>query len=110
MELYIHKFEAVLVAKGFTQKEGLDYFNTYAPIVGIATIRTLIALAAIYNLEIHQMDVKTIFFNKKLNEKIYMERLKGFIVSGQEHKVCKLVKSLYGLKQALKQWHESLIR
>ena len=65
----------------------------------------LIAIVVLHNLEIHQMDAKTAFLNE-LNKKIYMEQLEGFIVPGQEKKVCRLVKSLYGLKQAPKQWHE----
>jgi hypothetical protein len=102
----IDKFKARLVAKGFTQKDGIDYFDTYAPVARISTIRVLIALASIYKLQIHQMDVKTAFLNGELDEEIYMKQPEGFIVQGQEHKVCKLVKSLYGLKQAPKQWHE----
>ena len=102
----IDKYKARLVAKGFTQKKGLDYFDTYSPVSSITTIRILIALASIHNLFIHQMDVKTTFLNGDLDKKIYMEQPEGFIVKGQEHKVCKLVKSLYGLKQAPKQWHE----
>ena len=66
----------------------------------------LISIAALFNLEIHQMDVKTAFLNGDLNEEIYMEQPEGFVVSGQEKKVCRLVKSFYGLKQAPKQWHE----
>ena len=66
----------------------------------------LIAIAAIHNLEMHQMDVKTAFLNGDLDEEIHMEQPEGFIVPGQEKKVCRLVKSLYGLKQAPKQWHE----
>ena len=66
----------------------------------------LIAIAVIHNLEIHQMDVKTAFSNGDLDEEIYMELPEGFIVPGQEQKVCQLVKSLYGLKQAPMQWHE----
>ena len=69
----IDKFKARLVAKGFKQKEGLDYFDTYAPVARITTIRLLIALASIYKLEIHQMDVKTAFLNGELDEEIYME-------------------------------------
>ncbi|KAK1413803.1 hypothetical protein QVD17_35586 [Tagetes erecta] len=102
----IDKFKARLVIQGFRQKEGLDYFDTYAPVARISTIRLLLALAAIHNLVIHQMDVKTAFLNGDLDEEIYMKQPEGFVMPGQEHKVCKLVKSLYGLKQAPKQWHQ----
>ncbi len=102
----IDKFKARLVAKGFTQRQGIDYFDTYAPVARIATIRLLISLTSIYNLVVHQMDVKTAFLNGELEEEVYMEQPEGFVVPGQEHKVCKLVKSLYGLKQAPKQWHQ----
>ena len=64
--------------------------------------RLLIAIAAIFGLEIHQMDVKTIFLNGELDEEIYIEQSESFNIPAQEHKVCKLVKSLYGLKQAPK--------
>ena len=102
----IDKFKARLVVKGFIQKEGIDYFDTYAPVARISTIRVLIALASIYKLQIHQMDVKTAFLNGELEEEIYMKQPEGFVVQGQEQKVCKLIKSLYGLKQAPKQWHK----
>ncbi|KAK3036736.1 hypothetical protein RJ639_029701 [Escallonia herrerae] len=72
----------------------------------ITYIRILIATAAINNLEIHQIDVKTTFLNGDLNEEIYMEQLEGFVAPDHKRNVCKLVKSLYGLKQAPKQWHE----
>ena len=98
----IHKYKARLVVKGFRQKDGLDYFDTYSPVTRITSIRMLIAIAALYNLKIHQMDVKTAFLNGELNEEIYMEQPEGFSVPGKEKKVCKLVKSLYGLKQAPK--------
>ncbi|GKA17377.1 zinc finger, CCHC-type containing protein [Tanacetum coccineum] len=102
----IDKFKARLVIQGFRQKEGIDYFDTYAPVARITTIRLLLALAAIHNLVIHQMDVKTTFLNGDLDEEVYMKQPEGFVMPGNEHKVCKLVKSLYGLKQAPKQWHQ----
>ncbi|PHT32531.1 TMV resistance protein N [Capsicum baccatum] len=101
----IDKYKARLVVKGFNQKEGLDYFDTYSPVTRITSVRMLIALAAVYDLQIHQIDVKTAFLNGELEEEIYMEQPEGFVVPGKENKVCKLVKSLYGLKQAPKQWH-----
>ena len=102
----LQTFKAKLVAKGFKQKEGIDYFDTYAPVARITSIRVLMALASIFDLYVHQMDVKTAFLNGDLDEEVYMEQPEGFVMSGNEKKVCKLVKSLYGLKQAPKQWHE----
>ena len=98
----IDKYKARLVAKGYKQKEGLEYFDTYSPVMRITSIRMLIAIAALHNLEIHQMDVKTTFLNGDLNEEIYMDQPEGFISLGQKKKVCRLVKSLYGLKKAPK--------
>jgi hypothetical protein len=102
----LQTFKAKLVANGFRQKEGIYYFDTYAPVARIASIRVLLALASIFNLYVHQMDVKTAFLNGDLDEEVYMEQPEGFIMHEHEKKLCKLVKSLYGLKQAPKQWHE----
>ncbi|GJS07785.1 RNA-directed DNA polymerase, eukaryota [Tanacetum coccineum] len=102
----IDKYKARLVIQGFRQKEGIDFFDTYAPVARISTIRLLLALAAIHDLVIHQMDVKTAFLNGDLDEEIYMKQPEGFVMPGHESKVCKLKKSLYGLKQAPKQWHQ----
>ncbi|KAK9158341.1 hypothetical protein Scep_004915 [Stephania cephalantha] len=101
----IDKHKARLVAKGFKQKDGYDLFDTCSPVTRITSKRMLIAIATINNLEIHQMDVKTTFLNGELEEEICMQQSKGFVAPGQEQKVCRLVKSLYGLKQASKQWH-----
>ena len=102
----IDKYKARLVAKGFSQKKDIDYFDTYAHVTRITSIRVFIALTAIHNLHIHQIDVKTAFLNGDMDEEIYMSQPEGCVVPSTEHKVCKLVKALYGLKQAPKQWHE----
>jgi hypothetical protein len=102
----VDKYKARLVAKGFTQKKGEDYFDTYSPVARLITIRMLIALATSHDLLIHQMDVKTAFLNGELDGKIYMKGPDGFVIHGHENIVCRLRKSLYGLKQEPKQWHE----
>ena len=90
----VNKFKARLVAQGFRQKHGVDHFDAYAPVARITTIRLVVAIASSYNLVIHQMDVKTTFLYGDLEEEIYMRQPEGFIMKGQEQKVCKLVKSL----------------
>ncbi|KAF3638365.1 putative phosphoserine aminotransferase, chloroplastic-like [Capsicum annuum] len=82
----IDKYKARLVVKGFKQKKGLDYFDTYSPVTRIMLIRMLIALAAVYDLEIYQMNLKTAFLNGELEEQIYMEQPEGFVVPGKENK------------------------
>ena len=99
----VDKFKARLAVIGCQQVEGVDFFDTYSPVSKITTIRVLIVVTCIFNLQIRQMDVKTAFLNGDLEEEIYMKQPEGFIKSGKENKVCKLVKSLYGLKQAPKQ-------
>ena len=94
----IDKFKARLVAKRFKQETDLDFFDTFSPVTRITSITLLIAIAAIHDLKIHQMDVKTAFLNGDLEEEIYMDQPKGFVEAGQESKVCKLTRSLYGLK------------
>jgi hypothetical protein len=100
------KYKARLVAQVYTQKEGEDFFNTYSLVARLTIIRILLLLAASHDLLVYQMDITTAFLNGELEEEIYMTQFDGFVVKGQEDKVCKLLKSLYGLKQALKQGHE----
>ena len=78
----IDKYKARLVIKGYKQKEGLDYFDTYSLVTRITSIRMVLAIAALRNLEIHQMDVKTAFLNGDLDEEIYMEQPEGFVAPG----------------------------
>lgn len=101
----VERFKARLVAKGFTQKEGIDYKETFSPVSSKDSFRIIMALVAHYDLELHQMDVKTAFLNGDLYEDVYMLQPEGFIENNKEHLVCKLKKSIYGLKQASRQWY-----
>jgi hypothetical protein len=89
------------VAKDFTQREGIDYNETFSPVSCENSFRIIMALAAHYNLELHQMDVKTVFLNGDLEENVYMAQPKGFVVEEKERMRCRLKKSIYRLKQAL---------
>ena len=100
------RYKARLVAKGFSQKAGIDFHDIFSPVVKIVSIRIVLALVALFDLELQQLDVKTAFLHGDLDEEIYMEQPEGFVLKGDEHKVCGLVKSLYGLKLVPKQWYE----
>lgn len=103
------RYKARLVAKDFSQKEGIDYFETYAPVVRYESIRILLAVAAEKNYGIAQFDVKTAFLYGELNEEIFIEQLHGFVNKNQPKAVCKLIKSLYDLKQASRCWNEKFL-
>ena len=93
-------FKARLVVKGYSQHKGIDYQDTFLPVAMLKSIRTLLAVVANFDYEIWQIDVKMAFLNGYLEEDIYMEQPLGFTSSDDDHKVCKLQKSIYGLKQA----------
>ena len=78
----IEKYKVRLVAKGYTQKKGEDFFDTYSSVARLTTIRALLSLAASYGLIVHQMDIKTAFLNGELDEEIYMDQPDGFVVKG----------------------------
>ena len=96
----ISKYKARLVAKGYVQKHGIDFDEVFAPVARVETIRLIIALAASNGWEVHHLNVKTTFLHGELKEDIFVVQPEGFIVEGQEHKVYKLKKVLYGLRQA----------
>lgn len=96
-------YKARLVARGFSQRKGFDYQETYSPVAKITSFRIILAVAAQFDLHIHQMDVKTAFLNGNLNEDIYMSQPDGF---AEGDLVCKLNKSIYGLKQASRMWND----
>lgn len=102
----ISRFKARFVARGFSQEEGIDYSETFSPVLKMTSLRLLLALATLYDYHIHQMDVVTAFLNGTLREDIYISQPDGYIQPGKEHQVCKLLKSLYGLKQAPRIWYE----
>ncbi|KAK3725314.1 hypothetical protein QZH41_002591 [Actinostola sp. cb2023] len=100
--------KARLVAQGYSQKQGVDYDETFSPVVRFESLRTVIALSVKQELKLHQMDVTTAFLNGDLKEEVYMRQPEGFSVKGKEHLVCKLNKSLYGLKQSPRCWNYTL--
>ena len=100
------KFKACLVAKGYSQKQGVDYDEIFSLVVKHTSIRTVLSLVAHFDMELEHMDVKTSFLHGELEETIYMVHPKGFTQHGQELFVCKLKKSLYGLKQSPRQWYK----
>jgi Reverse transcriptase (RNA-dependent DNA polymerase) len=103
----IERYKARLVAKGYQQVEGVDFDEVYAPVSKHATLRTLLAIAAKENLELHQLDIKTAFLNGELEETIYMAQPPGYEEGGAAT-VCRLKKAIYGLRQAPRAWHTRL--
>jgi hypothetical protein len=100
--------KARLVAQGYTQVEGLDYDETYAPVVRLEAIRILLAYACAHNIKLYQMDVKSVFLNVIINELVFVEQPPRFEDDKKPNHVYKLKKVLYGLKQAPRAWYERL--
>ena len=101
----VHIYKARLVAKGFRQVQGVDYDETFSPVAMLKSVRIILAIAAYFDYEIWQMDVKTAFLNGNLTEDVYMMQPEGFVDPTNAGKICKLQKSIYGLKQASRSWN-----
>ena len=104
----VQRYKARLVAKGYSQSEGIDYQEVYSPVARYNSIRSLLAVANVCNWETHQMDVKTAFLQGNLEDEIYMEQPEGFVDEERPDYVCKLNKSIYGLKQAARCWNAAI--
>ncbi|KAK9028101.1 hypothetical protein V6N11_067915 [Hibiscus sabdariffa] len=105
MDGNVQTYKGRLVAKGFRQIHGVNYDETFSPVAMIKSIRILLAVAAFHDYEIWQMDVKTAFLNGKLEEDVYMTQPEGFVTPEDARKVCKLQRSIYGLKQVSRSWN-----
>ena len=96
------------MAKGYNQLEGIDYDETYAPVAIIKAIHIFLVYAAHMNIKVHQMDVKSAFLNRELKEEVYLQQPPGFESQEFPNHYYKLEKAVYGLKQALRAWYETL--
>ena len=99
------RFKARLVAKGYTQKEGIDFKKVFSPVVIHALITVILAITAVQDMELDQLDVKTSFLHGRLEKEILMSQPEGYVFPGKEYHVCQLKKSLYELKQSSRQWY-----
>lgn len=106
----IIKHKARLVAKGYVQKKGVDFDEVFAPVTRLETVRLLLALSAKNGWEAHHLDVKSAFLNGELLEEVYVTQPEGFVKKGKENKVYRLLKALYGLRQAPRAWYAKLNR
>ena len=96
-------YKARLVAKGYTQRKGIDFMRTFSLVSSKDSFRLIMELLAHFDLELHQMDVKTAFLNGDLSEEVYMLQPEGFKANGKENMVCRLKRSICGIKQASRQ-------
>ena len=99
------KYKACFIVKGFSQKEGIDYEETFALVARYSSIQTIISLSAEMGWRVHQMDINISFLNRVIEKEVYIEQPKGFDVENRETHVCRLHRALYGLKQAPRAWY-----
>ena len=100
--------KARLVAQGYSQIEGIDFEETFAPVARLESIRLLLSISCVHKFKLHQMDVKSAFLNGFLQEEVFVEQPKGFVDAHHPNHVYRLKKALYGLKQAPRAWYERL--
>jgi hypothetical protein len=104
----VEKFKERFVAKGFSQKEGIDCDETFSPIARYTSIQVIILLASVLGWKLHQMDVKKTFLNGKIEQEVFLEQLDGFVLHNKDTHVCKLRKALYVLKKAPRVWYDKI--
>jgi len=104
----ITKYKARLVAQGYSQVQGIDYEEVYAPVTKQTTMRAFLAKAGKHKMKVFHYDAASAFLNGELEEEIYMLQPQGYIIEGQEAKVCKLRRSIYGLKQSARAWYKKM--
>jgi hypothetical protein len=105
-ECKVEKYKARLVAKGYSQVEGIDFGEIFSLVDRLTSIRFMLSFVATFDFEVEHIDVKTTFLHGDLEEEIYMKHPEGFVVKGKKELVCKLKKSLYGLKQSPRLWYQ----
>jgi hypothetical protein len=103
----VEKFKSQLVAKGYSQVEGVDFGDIFSLVAKLTSIRVLMSLATTFDLKIEHMDVKTTFLYGDLEEEIYMKHPEGFVVKGKKYLVWRLKISLYGIKQSPRMWYQN---
>lgn len=102
------KHKARVAAKGYTQREGTDFSDVYAPVSSHVSLRAFLAVAANRSFHVHHFDVKAAYLHGSLDEEIFMRQPPGFAKKGQELLVCKLRRSIYGLRQSARCWNRRL--
>lgn len=104
----VERYKARLVAKGYNQREGIDFHETFSPVSKKDSFRIIMALVAHFDLELHEMDVKTAFLNGNVKEQVYMVQPEGFRAESESNLVCKLKRSTYGLRKSSCEWYIKL--